>query len=126
MPKADGAKKKSVKARIKDYGLAKCEEAVEVASASDFLNGKNDRSWILNFDWLFNPNNFVKVNEGKYNNKTQVQTTIINDKTRTQSTTDNNDGPILRMADYLAKQRVEREKAEREKQERLKDFTNKN
>lgn len=31
-----------------------------------FLNGNNDRGWKADLEWITNPNNFVKVAEGKY------------------------------------------------------------
>ena len=43
-------------------------EVIKQAAKSDFLNGRNDRGWIADFDWLMRPNNFVKVLEGNYNN----------------------------------------------------------
>lgn len=40
------------------------------AQYSDFLRGKNDRGWKMDFDWLIsNDTNWVKVMEGKYDNK---------------------------------------------------------
>lgn len=58
-----------VKARIREYGLDSVYEMISKASVSDFLNGKNDRGWKANFEWLFLPTNFPKVLEGIYDNK---------------------------------------------------------
>jgi hypothetical protein len=38
-------------------------------AASDFLCGRNERSWTANFDWLMKPSNAVKVLEGNYDNR---------------------------------------------------------
>lgn len=58
-----------VKARIREYGLDSVYEMITKASVSDFLNGKNNRGWKANFEWLFLPTNFPKVLEGIYDNK---------------------------------------------------------
>lgn len=48
----------------------KLDEVLLKASKSDFLRGKNDRGWKMDFDWLIsNDTNWVKVMEGKYDNK---------------------------------------------------------
>lgn len=60
---------KSLKARIKDYGLEKVLQAIKNVNESKFLKGKNNRNWTISFDWLLNPNNFIKVLEGNYKDK---------------------------------------------------------
>lgn len=60
---------KSLKARIKDYGLEKVLQAIKNINESKFLKGKNNRHWTISFDWLLNPNNFIKVLEGNYKDK---------------------------------------------------------
>lgn len=61
-----------IQQRIKEHG----REAVSVcffkASKSDFLCGVNDRGWMASFDWIMKPENFVKILEGNYDNKTQI------------------------------------------------------
>lgn len=66
-----GKRQDAVNARCKDYGKEAIFEAIVLASKSEFLNGKNSKSWIANFDWIFLPNNFPKVLEGNYNNANQ-------------------------------------------------------
>ena len=40
---------------------------------SAFCNGKNDRGWMASFDWFIeNGNNWLKVYEGKYDNRTAI------------------------------------------------------
>lgn len=38
-------------------------------SASDFLMGRTDGSWRPDLEWLMRPTNFIKVLEGRYDNK---------------------------------------------------------
>lgn len=61
-------RRKAVDARCREYGKEAIMKMIQVAAKSDFLNGKNDRGWKADFDWLFMPNNFPKVLEGNYNN----------------------------------------------------------
>lgn len=61
-------RKKLIKARFEQYGLATIKQVFENAQASDFLKGKNARGWKANFDWLMNDANFAKVLDGNYNN----------------------------------------------------------
>lgn len=52
--------------RIKEHGLKAIFKAIDNVGKSPFLKGENKQSWIANFDWVFRPNNFVKVLEGNY------------------------------------------------------------
>lgn len=45
----------------------------EIAQASDFLTGRNERGWKASFDWLMNAKNMAKVLEGNYENRQQKQ-----------------------------------------------------
>lgn len=67
----DGQRRSSTMARIREHGKPAFAEAVKKAAASDFLNGKNDRGWVADFDWIIKPNNFIKVLEGNYDNRQQ-------------------------------------------------------
>lgn len=60
---------KSLKARINEYGIENVIKAIKNINESSFLKGQNDRNWIVNFDWLVKPNNFIKVLEGNYKNE---------------------------------------------------------
>lgn len=53
-------------ARINDYGYENVIQAIENIKRSSFLQGDNDRGWMIDFDWFVKPNNFCKVWEGKY------------------------------------------------------------
>lgn len=59
-------RKSMVNARIKEYSVDTVLNGLDMASKSEFLNKSENKSW-YNFDWIFNPNNFVKILEGKYN-----------------------------------------------------------
>ena len=67
------ARKKTLKARVREYGKESLVKVFRKAAVSDFLNGKNDRSFTASFDWLLKPTNFPKVLEGNYDNPTKAQ-----------------------------------------------------
>lgn len=67
--KKGSSRYKQLNARVKEYGLEKVLEAIKSIDKSNFLKGENDRGWIINFDWLIRPNNFLKVIEGNYINR---------------------------------------------------------
>lgn len=56
-------------ALLEQFGEEKVIQAVDKVKQSDFLQGKTDTRFSLNFDWFINPNNFVKVLEGKYDER---------------------------------------------------------
>lgn len=59
-----------LKKRIKDYGVDTVLTAVEKVRESAWLNGKNKDGWTITFDWFIRPNNFPKVLDGNYDNRT--------------------------------------------------------
>lgn len=59
---------KLLKSRANEYGIDSIFQTIENVSKSNFLKGQNDRGWIITFDWLIKPNNFIKVLEGNYTN----------------------------------------------------------
>ena len=63
----------SLKARVEEYGLDAVIEAIENISLSNFLLGKNSKNWQITFDWFVLPNNFIKVYEGNYTDKSRVR-----------------------------------------------------
>ena len=60
------ARKKAIKARLKNYSLEDFKTVFENAENSSFLKGSNDRNWSANFDWLIADKNMAKVLEGNY------------------------------------------------------------
>ncbi len=72
--KLTDSRKKKLLARLQEQGEENIIKAIDIASESDFLKGKNDRNWKMDFDWLIaNDTNIVKVLEGKYCNKTKEE-----------------------------------------------------
>lgn len=60
-------RKKAMKVMfLKDNGISGFEQVFRKLGASDFCCGVNKRNWTASFDWILNPNNWVKVLEGKY------------------------------------------------------------
>jgi len=57
-----------INSRVEEYGIEKVLEVLKIAGESEFLNGKNDKSWKADFEWIMRPTNFIKVMEGKYSN----------------------------------------------------------
>lgn len=65
-----GSKRAScLRARLREYGIEDVLTAIANIRESDFLQGKNNRGWIITFDWFVLPTNFPKVLEGNYNNR---------------------------------------------------------
>lgn len=62
-------RKTTIKARLKEHDIDTIKLVLEKVAASDFCNGKNDRNWYADFDWIFKPSNFVKILEDKYINR---------------------------------------------------------
>jgi hypothetical protein len=60
-------RKGMINARVKEYGMDAVREVVRKAAASIFMNGGGGRAWKATFDWIFSPNNFVKILENNYN-----------------------------------------------------------
>ena len=59
-------RKAAIRARIKEYGADKVYEAIQRCVASSFCNGRNERNWKANFDFIFNANKMAWILEGKY------------------------------------------------------------
>ena len=54
---------------IKKQTLSVFEEIFQKAGASKFMNGRNNKNWQADFDWMIkNNSNYTKVLEGKYDN----------------------------------------------------------
>lgn len=66
---ASSTRYKALSARIREHGKDKVLEAIENIKVSNFLQGMNDKGWIITFDWFAKPNNFVKVLDGNYSNR---------------------------------------------------------
>lgn len=64
--KLSDQRKKHIAARFKEFDMETIIRVLKTVGESEFLNGNNDRSWKADFDWIFNPANFIKILEGKY------------------------------------------------------------
>ncbi len=68
----EGKRRTAVAARWKQHKtLDIFSELFQITEASDFLKGNNERNWTATFDWLMNANNFSKVLEHLYDNKSK-------------------------------------------------------
>lgn len=64
------ARKKAIRARLRaGYTVEDFQKLFEMAEASDFLKGKNNRNWSATFDWLVADSNMAKVLDGNYTNR---------------------------------------------------------
>lgn len=59
----------STKARIGENSIEEFFKAIELIKESTFLQGQNPRGWVITYDWFVKPNNFLKVLEGNYTDK---------------------------------------------------------
>jgi predicted phage replisome organizer len=67
--KSNSNRFKLLQARIKEVGIDKVIETINSINNSSFLKGQNNKGWVITFDWLIKPNNFIKVLEGNYLDK---------------------------------------------------------
>ena len=70
-------RREKIRIRLAEMGKTRADQLITLETVfikigeSDFCNGKNDRGWKADFDWVFaNESNWVKVIENKYINKT--------------------------------------------------------
>ena len=70
---SDG-RKKAIKARMNTgYTYDDFQNVFNLAEASTFLKGGNDRSWSATFDWMIKDSSMVKILEGNYNDKATIR-----------------------------------------------------
>ena len=65
-------RKVMVKARVRQCkgDVKTLYRVIDIAMASDFMNGNNKHGWLGKFDWIFgNEQNFAKVLEGNFSNE---------------------------------------------------------
>ena len=85
------ARRKAIKARLNTYTIDEFKAMFEIAEASSFLKGQNNRNWQANFDWLIKDGNFAKVLDGNYSDKKTGATYGANGIQIDQSKTDLDD-----------------------------------
>ena len=74
--KLSEARKEELCARLRDgYTVEDFRKLFELAEASDFLKGENDRGWSATFDWLIADANMAKVLDGNYENRISTKNT---------------------------------------------------
>lgn len=69
LSKLSDARKKAIRARLKQYSVDDFRRMFELAEGSDFLKGKNDRNWSATFDWMVKDANMAKILDGNYSDK---------------------------------------------------------
>ena len=62
---------KLVNARLKEYSVEQIKDVFEKAEKSNFLKNGSGTWKGADFEWILNTNNFVKIMEGNYQNKTE-------------------------------------------------------
>lgn len=68
------SRKKRIESIEKQYGKELIQVVIEKARDSDFIQGRKT-NWIGSFDWIFKPENFIKIAEDNYINKKQTTKT---------------------------------------------------
>lgn len=81
---SNSKRKKSADQRLKEYGDEKWIAAIVRVAESDFCNGLNDRSWVATFDWILKPDSYLKITEGKYDNRKSLSQKDIHNIKKTQ------------------------------------------
>lgn len=71
--KLSKARETAIRNRIKENSLESVGIVFQKTSESKFLNGENKNGWKADFDWVLNPNNFLKILEGNYDNKSPIK-----------------------------------------------------
>lgn len=71
-------RKKTISALIKKFSKEDFMKVIEKSKVSNFLQGRNDRNWTADFDWILNQTNFIKILEGNYDNKHSQQPKLNN------------------------------------------------
>lgn len=66
-------RKKLLRVRLKDFDKRTLMLVIQRAVASDFLTGRKT-DWKADFDWIFKQDNFIRILEGKYDNRTNQAT----------------------------------------------------
>lgn len=73
LPKVRGivsgsTRERQLRARMKDNGF-NLDEVLSAAAEQAFLLGDNKEGWVITFDWILKPSNYIKVLEGQYKKK---------------------------------------------------------
>lgn len=66
------ARKKRLKSILNTHSKEDLKKVILICEKLDFMQGRNYKGWVANFDWITNPANFIKILEGNYNNNTST------------------------------------------------------
>lgn len=69
LTKLSDKRKKAIKARLRVYSEEDFQKLFQMAEASSFLKGQNNRNWSATFDWMIADSNMAKVLDGNYADK---------------------------------------------------------
>ena len=72
--KINDKRKKAIKILLNEYTVEELLQAMDKIHISKFLQGDNKNNWQITFDWLINKSNLLKVLEGNYDDKINVET----------------------------------------------------
>nr|DAP41813.1 MAG TPA: replisome organizer protein [Caudoviricetes sp.] len=65
-------RKRAINNLLKEYSLEEMLRAMGKIRTSNFLQGNNKTGWQISFDWFTNKSNFLKVFEGNYDDKVNI------------------------------------------------------
>ena len=65
-------RKRAINNLLKEYSLKEMLQAMGKIRTSNFLQGNNKTGWQISFDWFINKSNFLKVLEGNYDDKVNI------------------------------------------------------
>lgn len=78
--KINEKRKKSIKTLLKEYTVEEIFQAMDKIHVSKFLQGDNKNNWQITFDWFINKANLLKMLEGNYDDKINVDSSAKNTK----------------------------------------------
>lgn len=78
--KINEKRKKSIKTLLKEYTVEEIFQAMDKVHVSKFLQGDNKNNWQITFDWFINKANLLKMLEGNYDDKINVDSSAKNTK----------------------------------------------
>jgi len=62
---------KQIKGLLKDYTIDEIKSVFEKVAKIPFMQGKNDRKWVADFNYVLRPDKFIKILEGGWD--TQIE-----------------------------------------------------
>lgn len=85
--KLTDTRRKAIAARLSenDNSIEELKAVFEAAERSDFLSGRSGAWSCCSFDWIMKKSNFIKINEGNYENARNSKVTQLNGNNKTSS-----------------------------------------